>query len=203
MLVSIWHKNIDYIVASLSTELPNDNPFIPVICCTQDDLPPHIKGSTVWLWAGISGKGYYCCIWHTRPSQLERYIRIRFCCTCSQRCKTSIFLNSAFLALRIHSQTKRGQTPLHIHGRPLSVHAQWRPLFRLLSKIFSHFFVSICVFFFACMPLKNVATMYKNQPVSLKNIIEFCSFPSCTLSTPSRTLTLLLLFTHVLSPFRF
>ena len=77
------------------------------------------------------------------------------------------------------------------------------PFSRLLFKFFGRFFISICLFFFACMPLNNVATMYKNQPVSLENIIQFCSFPLCALSTPSRTLALLLSFTCVLSPFRF
>ena len=46
-------------MASLSIALPDDNSFTPVICHTQDDLPPHVKGSTVWLQQGISSKGYY------------------------------------------------------------------------------------------------------------------------------------------------
>ena len=54
--------------------------------------------------------------------------------------------NSPFLMLRIHSQTKRGQTLLCIHGQPLSVYIQQRLLSRLLST-FSAAFLYPYVYF--------------------------------------------------------
>ena len=58
-LVSVWHKKIDYIVASLSITFPDDDSLVPVICCMQDNLPLQVKGSAIWLLCGISSKGYY------------------------------------------------------------------------------------------------------------------------------------------------
>ena len=75
--------------------------------------------------------------------------------------------------------------PQH-HGQPLNV--PFSTPIHFTSTFFGHFSASVCLYLFACMSLNNVVTMYRNRPVSFKNIIQLFSLhPQCA-SSPLLTL---------------
>ena len=72
------------------------------------------------------------------------------------------------LVFRFHSKTKRGQIPHRITADSCQFHSRRTTPFRHLYAFFGRVFVSVCLLFFACMFLNDVATMYKNQHVPLE-----------------------------------
>ena len=86
-----------------------------------------------------------------------------------------------FQHIWVQAQTNLAQH----HGWPLNVPFSTTTPIHFALTFFSHFSVSVCLFLFACMSLNNVATMYKNCPVSFKNIIQLSSsHPQCAPQSP-------------------
>ena len=85
-----------------------------------------------------------------------------------------------FQHIQVQAQTNLTQH----HSRPLNVPFLTTTPIHFTSMFFGHFSVSVCLSLFVCMSLNNVATMYKNHPVSFKNAIQLFSLhPQCASSS--------------------
>ena len=89
-----------------------------------------------------------------------------------------------FRCIRVQARTNLAQH----HGRPLTVPFSTTAPIHFASTFFGHVSVFVSLSLFVCMSLNNVATMYKNRPVSFENIIQLSSpHPRCAPQSPPRS----------------